>query len=216
MWNTGETTENITVGSGGYSIRITDLYGCTDFDTITLTAETKPNANFTISPLGHSQPNQPVTFTDSSTISSGSIVSWSWDFDASSLGGANPMFGSGQGPHIVEYNIQGTYTVSLEVRSDKGCSDYLTKEYLIVEDILASNVITANGDGMNDFLIFKNLEYHPSNSLVVFNRWGNTIYETENYANDWAGGQQNNGTYFYILTIETLETLIKGSFTILK
>ena len=145
LWNTGGTTNSISAEAGGYSVLVTDAFGCTDFDTITLVAEAVPTANFTISPLGHSQPNQPVTFTDSSSINSGNINSWIWDFDVTGLGGANPMFGAGQGPHVVEYSIQGTYSVSLEITSDNGCVSYISREYLIVEDILGTNIITPNG-----------------------------------------------------------------------
>ena len=62
---------------------------------------------------------------------------------------------------------------------------------------------------------FENLEYHPNNSLTIFNRWGGSVFEQENYQNDWNGGKLNNGTYFYILIVEGLEDPIKGSFTIL-
>ncbi|PCJ00843.1 MAG: hypothetical protein COB15_01865 [Flavobacteriales bacterium] len=216
VWSTTETTDNITVGDGSYYVVVFDIYGCFDTTDFLIPLNPKPVANFTISPLGHSQPNQPVTFTDSSTISSGNISSWIWDFDVTSLGGANPMFGAGQGPHIVEYNIQGTYTVSLEVRSDKDCRDYITKEYLIVEDIISSNIMTPNGDGMNDFLVFGNLEYYSNNSLAVFNRWGILVFEQDAYQNNWGGGKLSKGTYFYVLTVEELENPIKGSFTILK
>lgn len=215
LWNTGDTTNNITAGSGGYSVIVHDAFGCTDFDTITLIAETNPIAYFSISPIGNSQPFQPVTFKDSSTITSGTIDSWSWDFDITNIGRATPMFASGQGPHIIEYSLQGKYTISLIITSNKNCADTITYDYLIFEDIKSPNVITPNGDGMNDFLVFENLEFHPNNTLVIFNRWGNLLFEQEEYQNNWDGEKQSEGTYFYILTLEGIDTPIKGSFTIL-
>ncbi|TXB64312.1 T9SS type B sorting domain-containing protein [Vicingus serpentipes] len=81
------------------------------------------------------------------------------------------------------------------------------------------NVITPNGDGFNDFLVFPNLNYYPESSLVIFNRWGNKIYETDNYKNDWDGSDQSDGTYFYVLVPDGASVdakLIKGTFTLLK
>jgi gliding motility-associated-like protein len=67
-------------------------------------------------------------------------------------------------------------------------------------DIFAPNVLTPNGDGANDFLIFDGLDKYPGSQLVVFNRWGNKIYENDNYKNDWSPTDISDGTYFYILT----------------
>jgi len=56
----------------------------------------------------------PVTFTDQSQISSGSIDSWSWDFgDGESATGSNPP------PHA--YATAGNYDTQLTIESDKGC-----------------------------------------------------------------------------------------------
>jgi len=56
-----------------------------------------------------------------------------------------------------------------------------------------------NGDGINDFYEVPNLDRYISNQLVVFNRWGERVYESKNYSNDWDGGNLPDGVYFYIL-----------------
>lgn len=71
-------------------------------------------------------------------------------------------------------------------------------------------LISPNGDTKNETLVFKNLTKYDSNSLEIFNRWGNLVYNTENYKNDWTGESTGRfvvnskdklpaGTYFYIL-----------------
>ena len=82
----------------------------------------------------------------------------------------------------------------------------------------AQNVITPNGDGNNDFLIFEGIEHFPGSKLEVFNRWGQRVYESDNYNNDWSPTDLNAGTYFYVFNpggkLEA-ETIPK-SFTIFK
>jgi hypothetical protein len=83
--------------------------------------------------------------------------------------------------------------------------------------------MTPNGDGANDYFeivedtgtgeengggVFKAgnnpdaidlSKYYISNTLVVFNRWGQKVYEADNYMNDWDGGGLIDGVYFYVL-----------------
>ena len=75
------------------------------------------------------------------------------------------------------------------------------------------NEISPNGDGENDYLIIDCIESYPNNSISIFNRFGNIIYTTDSYKNDWDGvanvggtiGKGETlptGTYFYILKVE--------------
>jgi len=75
------------------------------------------------------------------------------------------------------------------------------------------NAVTPNGDGSNDVLIIKGLEFYPDNTIQIFNRWGVKVYETEKYGqngNYFTGLSEGratvsqssglpSGTYFYIL-----------------
>jgi gliding motility-associated-like protein len=82
-----------------------------------------------------------------------------------------------------------------------------------------SNGVSPNGDGMNDFLEITNLDAYPGNSLSIYNRWGDKVYQLSPYNNEWNG--QNNvggiggeelpaGTYFYILELDEDQDPIKG------
>ena len=216
IWNSGEATPSISAGHGAHTVTVTDNNGCQALQNLTLTGNPTPIVSFNINPIDKSEPNQPVIFTDASTIGSGTIVSWSWNFDIASLNGANPFGASSQGPHTVTYTEQGPLTVSLMVISDSNCVATTVQEYLIISDIVIPNVFTPNGDGSNDLFIFTNLEYHASNKLIVLNRWGGKVYEQENYKNDWNGGGNSEGTYFYVLTVDDLDEPIKGTMTIFK
>jgi gliding motility-associated-like protein len=75
----------------------------------------------------------------------------------------------------------------------------------------APNGISPNGDGKNDVLITPGILRNQPNELTIFNRWGNIVYQTSNYKNDW-GGQTDrafsllagdnllpDGTYYYVI-----------------
>jgi gliding motility-associated-like protein len=71
--------------------------------------------------------------------------------------------------------------------------------------IAAPNVMTSNGDGINDFFIVKNLNDFDKIEVIVYNRWGNVVFETDDYKNDWqgtdkTGAQLSDGVYFYTVT----------------
>lgn len=80
-------------------------------------------------------------------------------------------------------------------------------------DLFIPEVFTPNGDGLNDFLVVKGLEFYESNLINVFNSWGALVFQEENYSNDepWDGvanqgirfgsGPLPAGTYYVHLKI---------------
>ncbi|MFN4885136.1 MAG: gliding motility-associated C-terminal domain-containing protein [Bacteroidota bacterium] len=71
-------------------------------------------------------------------------------------------------------------------------------------DVFLPNILTENGDGMNDALSFgEALIYYQSAEVLVYNRWGDLVYEDTSYANDWIPSDLNDGVYYYILKVTT-------------
>ena len=68
-------------------------------------------------------------------------------------------------------------------------------------DIIVHNVITPNGDGINDTWVIEGMELYPKNTVQVFDKWGDMIYEKTNYKNDWAGKDLPDGTYYYLVKL---------------
>ena len=67
---------------------------------------------------------------------------------------------------------------------------------------------------MNDALIVRGLEDFPNNKLLVFNRWGNQVYEETNYRNNspWfgvnnGGEELPEGTYYVVVELEGRDAL---------
>ncbi|OUR92162.1 hypothetical protein A9Q87_06665, partial [Flavobacteriales bacterium 34_180_T64] len=74
------------------------------------------------------------------------------------------------------------------------------------------NEFSPNGDGVNETLIINCIQNYPNNKLEVYNRWGNLVFETRRYLNDWSGTSNGRstingsdklpvGTYYYVLNL---------------
>lgn len=89
-----------------------------------------------------------------------------------------------------------------------------------------NNAITPNGDGLNETMVFDELlinpEQYPDNELIIFNRWGDIVYQVRNYNNQWDGTNEMGqnlpeGTYYYILRLNISEgIIIRGDVTIVR
>lgn len=86
--------------------------------------------------------------------------------------------------------------------------------------VKAVSVISLNGDGINDYLTFENIDDYPNNEVIVFDRYWNEVFHTSGYSssNYWDAGNVNSGTYFYVTTIRLngVEKIIKGYINIIK
>jgi len=60
------------------------------------------------------------------------------------------------------------------------------------------NIITPNNDGLNETFVVNNLM--PDCKLQIYNRYGQIIYLTDNYKNDWGSNKVTGGVYYYLLT----------------
>ncbi|MBK6364798.1 MAG: gliding motility-associated C-terminal domain-containing protein [Saprospiraceae bacterium] len=94
-----------------------------------------------------------------------------------------------------------------------GCKYIDSVLVTLIEDplnsFLAVSIITPNGDGDNDVLEFIGLESFPDNSLRIYNRWGNVVFEGFRYQSEGElfDGTRNGerlppDTYYYVLTFE--------------
>lgn len=96
----------------------------------------------------------------------------------------------------------------------------------MADEDMPMNAITPNGDGRNDALVFDVLldspEKFPNNEIIIFNRWGDIVFQASPYINNWQGTNESgqelpDGTYYYILRLDIGEgDIIKGDITILK
>jgi gliding motility-associated-like protein len=120
---------------------------------------------------------------------------------------------------LVKPEVETTFTVT--ITDSNGCifTDDV-KVCVKADSFKPVSIITPNGDGNNDELYFGDLSDFPDNTLRIFNRWGNLIFEAEGYQirGELFNGTRNGeklpaDTYYYILTFD--DQVIKSALTIL-
>ncbi len=110
-----------------------------------------------------------------------------------------------------------TFLLKVETESSDNrlsVSNYLkyTQEQRDVEIV---NVSTPNGDGVNDVLFIRGIDFYPNSTVRLFNRWGQLVYESKDYKNDWSPAELEGGTYFCI--VEVFEKgVVKGPVEVVK
>jgi gliding motility-associated-like protein len=86
-------------------------------------------------------------------------------------------------------------------------------------------VITPDGNGSNDeFILFCADTEFNNNHLEIYNRWGQLVYEVDNYDNTWEGTAQNGedlpeGPYYWVLDYvepNGQAQQLRGSLTIVR
>lgn len=80
--------------------------------------------------------------------------------------------------------------------------------------ITIPNIFTPDGNPPNESFSIEGLDVYSDVQLYVYNRWGNLVYESQDYQNgDWKGEDAADGTYWYVLLLPNgIEE--KGSVTI--
>jgi gliding motility-associated-like protein len=144
-----------------------------------------PSANFTASTYTAYIPNDPISFTNQST----NATSYYWYFgDGGFSNQTNP---------IHNYPTVGYYYVGLIATNSFGCKDTTEQLITVISDIQFPNVFTPNTSGSNGGTYSVNdysndvffpytagvTEYH----LMIFNRWGELIFQSRDLALGWDG-----------------------------
>ncbi|HEY9006196.1 MAG TPA: PKD domain-containing protein [Ohtaekwangia sp.] len=127
-----------------------------------------------------------------------------------------------------EFEKDGTYTVKLVAVREAGsivCASE-SVQTIPVYTLKIPNVITpGNGDNLNQALFIQYgkvkgktpADYGFNTSLVIYNRWGEKVYEAADYKNDWTAEGLVSGVYFFEVTVQDHATckswvqVIKGN-----
>jgi len=117
-------------------------------------------------------------------------------------------------------NAQESFEFQMRVKavSSDGLYTALSNEVVLrFEHMLyIPNVITPNGDGINDTFEISNIRLYPGNRLVILNRYGKSIYEKMNYQGGWNAGDEPSGIYYFSLHIPEKQKEFKGWLQVIR
>jgi gliding motility-associated-like protein len=125
------------------------------------------------------------------------------------------------GVNVIVYNISNgpcsssdSLSITVSNADDALCT---------MEDVFVPEGFSPDEDGSNDVFVIYGLKGQRV-TLKVFNRWGNLVYESDNYQNNWdgtcttglilAGERLPESTYYYLVQIEGENETRKGYLTL--
>jgi len=200
-WNTEPPQRGPSISrlsAGIYEVEVVDIEGCTRADFVSIESEDFLRAGF------QAQPD---------TLTPVVLSSATFQFENTSQGGSTYVWDFGDGSRSSEFNPShtyadtGSYFVQLKTfNEDSSCVDsILLGPYVVSPDgsSLAPNAFTPNQDGINDFFEIKG-RFLENFSLVIYNRWGVAVFESNNPRDSWNGNLQGErpapmGVYIYHL-----------------
>lgn len=212
----GATTATLTIDP------ITASDEASDYNVIvigTCGSDTSVNVSVSITPMpiATAGSNSPVCFGETINLTAVTVTDaiYSWT-------GPDAFTSSEQNPNITSAanSNEGTYTLSLSVA---GCTSLPSTINVAVgcEELHIPNGFSPNGDGVNDLFIIRGIDEYPSNQFEIFNRWGNKVFGSSPYQNNWDGtssegvqvgsGNLPAGTYFYVLDLGDGTSIYKGT-----
>ncbi len=192
LWNTGETTTQITVSSGQQYYVIASN-SCGSDTAYQIIYDQSVIANFATSTDMGEAPLNVECFNLSTNA-----TQYSWYIDNQFINNSTDF--------STTFENQGAYTITLIAENNFGCIDSLSKiiEVSLMTTVYIPNVFTPDGDGLNDVFLVKgnNLDYYR---ISIFNRWGQLLFEGDKN-NNWDGSDANgklvpDGTYVYLIEV---------------
>jgi gliding motility-associated-like protein len=201
-WNTGQDGNMILIypdSATVYSVTVTNQWNCSNTAEINVEVYDKPNVEI---------------LTNKTDICIGEYVALIAE------GAEEYSWNTGETFSEITVRPQSTMTYVVTGTNAPGCKDTANVEIKVqLCDIKIPNVITPNGDGVNDRFLIENLEILSLAKLQIYNRWGRLVYESEQYKNDWDANSVSGGTYFYTLEIQYINGIIKnysGTITVIN
>lgn len=210
-WSTGETSNVIVVSPEStttYDVTITEG-SCVITQSITVNPILSNTANFTIQDTFYVEAGENQLILGPSGFST---YVWS---------PGNQLQDSTTSS--ITFNGTESQTITLTATHPDGCVFEATFTVIVVS-LTVPDGFSPNGDLINDTFVIPELDGLVGD-LVVWNRWGDVVFEAKDYQNDWNGtclgnfcfpngGALTDGTYFYHLDVGGVEK--EGFITLLR
>jgi gliding motility-associated-like protein len=208
LWNTGATTQAITVRSPfEYYVTVTDANRCSATEFLTLDMLPRPVVVATATP--------PEVEEDAEVqLDASGAISYRWA-PVANLDDPNI-------PNPIATVTETTLFVVQGLNAD-GCTDTTSVLVTVIEtntiNVKPRNLFSPNGDGIDDFWVIENIERYPGSNITIYNGMGSVVYESNNYNNDWDaiynGKELPETAYFFVIRYENKDPKT-GSVTVVR
>ena len=127
-----------------------------------------------------------------------------------------------------EFKDTGIFNVSLVVINKYGCTDTAWRQVHIkpFPQVYFPNAFTPNGDGYNDVFEIKGHDFDWSTyELIIYNRWGQVVFETKDINKGWDGRmiytneECEQGVYVFVIHVrdkDKYKKVYKGNITLYR
>lgn len=203
LWNTGETSQTITVTNpGSYWVNATSACGA-EADTVVI-------SNFPSVSLSLGA-DRPLCIGESITLDAGPIKPRLWS--------------TGDTTRVLTVQTGGTYSVTVTDACGLAVTDSVSIFARFSLNNVFPTVFTPNGDGLNE--VFRPMNYEDPYTLKIANRWGQEIFigrdmtaaENGGWDGSFNGSTVANGVYYYFATLidcDGSSRKLTGSVTVLR
>lgn len=184
MWSTGASTQTIDVSTTGeYEVLITTAEGCSNEDSIYV-----------------QQLFLPQFALDTAVICQGDSALLSVNGSA----GTGFLWQTGSSDTLIWVSQAGTYWLQVTNSCGTTSDTALVIQKPNLTNVVLPDVLTPNGDGVNDEYLVNELMDAENFRLDIYNRWGRQIFTSTDYNVTWKGEGDGptvtSGTYFVVLT----------------
>ena len=204
-WEIVEDVDPTSLFEGTYTITGEDATGCVADTTFTVLADIITDMELTVF-------SSPVTCWDeqdgTATVAvTGGTPPILYDWNDENSQSTATAIGLEEGGYsvIVTDAIGCTLSAIVEVEPTVGC-------------FFIATVLTPNGDGFNDDWVIGGLEYFPTATVQVFNRWGQLLFESRGYNQRWDGTWNGRlvsvADYYYVITYDLNSDPLTGTVTV--
>jgi PKD repeat protein len=193
--STSQNPNKTYVAAGSYTVKliVTTNFGCEDSLSQSIVVHPKPSASFTTNTTCADITSQ---FTNTSNVSTGSILSYFWEFgDGDTSIAINPSH---------DYDTGGTYTVRLMVETDNGCRDTIDQSKTVYPNPVVSFTVNDSDQCVNgnSFIYTNNSSVKSGTNTYQWN-FGASATDTSTQFNPPAKVYAFNGNYNVKLTATT-------------
>ena len=208
-WSDGGTTKEYKVSPLITTTYILNVFnnGCSDKDSVIVNVNELPEIN--ASANDYLILNGTSAQLQASGAGINGLYDWEPPIGLNDPTIENPVSSISEG---TTYIVKGT--------DENGCFDTASVHIDVASTIVYSDGITPNGDGLNDTWGIKLINEFPNATVHIYNRWGQKVFESSGYQNEWDGTSNNKdlpvGTYYYLIDLGPNMKKHTGPVTIMR